>query len=210
MPYLHRNAAGDPAAFAQSFIASRLLGFDKDMRICLTPTKSETRAGVTHAYFPGMAACCSTIEYLAALHRGDIHRRGWMQVRDFATLYLPQPAFDSEAVRVLFQALRNPVAHRGIASGVWVEQGRNGVSGRRLVWKITAESKFPAFQVVAEQGVLIRDPPWPTPYTHRVRVHLRRLWIDTRNAAIQYSNDLQGSPELLSKFHRCMKQLYPL
>jgi hypothetical protein len=189
-----------------SFIDSRLRGFEKDIRICLTPVRAEHRPGVTHAYFPGLATCCATLEYLTALHRGNTEGIGWQQVRDFASAYLPQPAYNAEVVKVLFSALRHPVAHRGIASGVWVERPS---ASRRVVWKVTASALKPACSVVAEPGVVKKDSPWPTRYTHRVLVHLRRFALDLGDAAARYAQDIPKSQTLLRNFERCMHQLYP-
>jgi hypothetical protein len=147
------------------------------------------------------------LEYLTALHRGNTEGIGWQQVRDFATAYLPQPAYNAEVVKVLFIALRHPVAHRGIASGVWVERPS---ATRRVVWKVSASAIRPACSVVAEPGLIKKDSPWPTRYTHRVHVHLRRLALDLTEAAAQYSHDLPNSPALLANFERCMRQLYPV
>ncbi len=207
---IHRGAIGNTAEFAGRFIQGRLVGFEKDMQICLTPVESKARSGVTHAYFPALAACCGIVEYLAGLYRGNIRGVGWQQVADFADRYLPQPDFDRETVRVLFEAFRHPVAHRGIASGVWVDRHPGAGTGRRLTWKVLADAKRPACKVVAEVGQLRRDPPWPCPYTHRVHIHLRRLWIDIRNAANLYSKEIGKAPRLQANFEACMRQLYPI
>jgi hypothetical protein len=202
----HRGATAGPAAFAASFVAARFRGFDKDLKICLTPVAAEHRSGVTHAYFPALASCCSTLEYLTALYRGNARGIGWQQIHAFAVEYLPQPEYDVDAVKVLFNALRHPVAHRGIASGVTVEPAP---STRRIVWRITASSIRPACRLVADVGVLTKDSPWPTPYTHRVHINLRRLGLDLRSAAEDYGRDIQIKPELVANFQRCMHQLYP-
>ena len=205
----HRGAPENISEFAKRFIAGRLAGFDKDMRICLTGVPSPTRPGLTHAYFPALATCCSTLEYLTALHRGNTHGVGWQQVRDFATAYLPQPDYDAEVVRVLFDALRHPVAHRGIASGVWVDRSNGPNHGRRVVWKVSADARRPACQVLSEPGLLTRDPPWSTQYTHRVHVHLRGLWVDLRRAGTKLTKDIRSSHELQQNFLACMRQMYP-
>lgn len=179
------------------------------MKICLTPLKSVDRPGTTHAYFPALAACCGTLEYLAGLHRGNTNGIGWQQIADFADRYLPQPDFNRETVRILFDAFRHPVAHRGIASGVWVDQSRGGGWGRRLTWKISADARRPACEVVSEVGVLKKDPPWPCPYTHRVHIHLRGLWVDIRKAARLYTKDIGKNQQLQVNFEACMRQLYP-
>lgn len=205
----HRGANGNTGVFAAKFIKGRLSGFEKDMKICLTPIKSESRSGVTHAYFPALAACCGILEYLAALYLGNVRGVGWQQVADLAARYLPQPDYDRETVRVLFDAFRHPVAHRGIASGVWVDRNHGAGRGRRLTWKVLADARRPACEVVAEIGQLRRDPPWPCPYTHRVHIHLKALLIDIRSAANLYSKEMEKDRQLQANFEACMRQLYP-
>ncbi len=205
----HRGATEDTAKFAGRFIKGRLIGFEKDMQICLTPVKSKTGSGITHAYFPALAACCGILEYLAALYRGNIRGVGWPQVADWAQNFLPQPDYDRDTIRILFETFRHPVAHRGIASGVWLDRNNGAGRGRRLTWKVSADAKRPACEVVEEKGQLKRDPPWPCPYTHRVHIHLRGMWIDIRNAAILYSKKLTINQQLQTNFEACMRQLYP-
>jgi hypothetical protein len=141
---VHRGAIRDTGSFAINFIEGRLIGFEKDIDICLTPIESKTREGVTYAYFPALAACCATLEYLTALYRGNIRSVGWQQVADFGDRYLPQPDYNRETVHVLFDAFRHPVAHRGIASGVWVEPHHGAGRRRRLTWTVTADDKQPS------------------------------------------------------------------
>ena len=206
----HRGAKGDIAKFARQFIKGRLEGFEKDMRICLTPIKLKTGSGVTHAYLPALAACCGILEYLTALWRGNTRRIGWQQIADFAEHFLPQPDFNRETVRVLFEVFRHPVAHRGILSGVWVDRNNGTGAGRRLTWKVSADAKRPACEVVAETGVLRLDPPWPCSYTHRGHIHLRSLWGDIRKAATRYGNTIATDHQLQVSFNACMRQLYPV
>lgn len=205
----HRGHPGASAEFAAEFIAGRLRGFDKDMGICLTAAPSPTGRGTTHAYFPALATCCSTLEYLTSLFKGRLDGMGWQQVDEFAARFLPQPDYDRQTIRVLFSALRNPVAHRGVATGVWVDRAPDG-GRRRLTWKVSVGAKRPACQVIEEAGRLIKDPPWPSGYTHRVHVHLRGLWLDIRSAAIAYSTEVPNDHRLLANFQECMKQLYPM
>src|SRR5689334_13037380 len=144
----HRGAGGNMALFAERYVEGRLSGFEKDMKICLTPTKIKTSALVTHAYLPALAACCGILEYLTALSCGDTRRIGWQQVADFANRFLPQPEYNREAVRILFDTFRNSVAHRGIASGIWVDRNRGAGMGRRITWKVSADARRPACEVV--------------------------------------------------------------
>ena len=205
----HRDAANDMGSFASSFVLARLAGFEKDIEICLTPSPSKTRAGTTHAYFPALAACFGTIEYLTAMHRGRINRLGWHDIYRWAQNYLPQPDYDEDAIRIFFEAFRNSVAHRGIASGIWTDRKPGPNHGRRITWKVLADAKRPSIRVVAERGVLKNDPPWPCRYTHRVHIHLKSMSVDIRAAAKKFANDVKGSPELQRSFKSCMNSLYP-
>lgn len=204
---LHRGAPDDPAKFARAFLEARLKGFEKDMRICLNGIQSEDRPGLTHAYFPALTNCFGMLEYLAGLYAGKIDGLGKREVTAFAK-YLPQPDYDDEAIRILFDAFRNAVAHRGIASGVWLDPHLD-MQGRRLTWKVLADTARPALDVVASHGEIKFDSPWPCPYTHRVHIHLGRLWRDIRDSVDGYVEELVVSQVLQKKFMRCMKQLYP-
>lgn len=187
-----------------------MAGFEKDMRICLTPTRDpESSSGTTHAYLPALAACCGMLEYLTALYRGNTKGNGWQQIAEFAKRYLPQPDFDREAVRVLFDVFRHPIAHRGIASGIWIDRNPGPGAGRRVTWKVSADARRPACEVVLERGRLIFDPPWPCEYTHRGHIHLHSLRIDIRKATVRYGREVARDQQLLRRFETCMRQLYP-
>lgn len=206
---IHRGAVNDLPSFAERFIRGRIAGFEKDMDICLTPTHSKTRSGATHAYFPALGTCCGTLEYLAALYRGNIRGIGWQQVATWADHFMPQPDYDSEVIRILFDAFRHSVAHRGIASGVWIDRNQGDGLGRRLTWKILADSRRPACELVPEKGFLRKDPPWPCEYSHRVHIHLKGLQVDIRKAAVLFSKRFLADNALLANFESCMRQLYP-
>lgn len=205
----HRGSVDNPRQFAKKFILARLAGFQKDMQICLTPIPSKTRPGPTHAYFPGLAACCGTLEYMTALQSGRVDTVGWRDVAAFAAEYLPQPDYSEETIRVFVEAFRNSVAHRGIASGIWIDHKPGPDHGRRITWKIFANSKRPSIRIIPEQGTLTADPPWPCPYTHRVHIHLKALEVDIRRAGERFANEVCESPNRQKAFLRCMHRLYP-
>lgn len=205
---LHRGAPDDPAKFARAFLEARLGGFEKDMHICLQGVQSKDRRGLTHAYFPALMNCCGMLEYLAGLYVGRIDGLGKKDVIAYAK-YLPQPDYNDEVIRVLFDAFRNAVAHRGIASGVWVDPHPN-MQTRRLTWKVMADTARPALEVLANQSEIKFDSPWPCPYTHRVHIHLGRLWRDIRDSVEGYVDELATSQDLQNKFMKCMKRLYPV
>jgi hypothetical protein len=198
-----------PSLFVRRFIASRLAGFEKDMKICLTPMPSRRNARSTHAYFPALGACCGLMEYLTGLYGGNLNGIGWRQVTEWARRYLNQAHYGDDVVRVFFEAFRHSVAHRGIASGIWIDRAPGPGRGRRVTWEVTAGRTRPAVQILKDPGVLKRDPPWECPYTHRAHIHLASLKVDIRNAARRYAGEAGNDPDLLANFTSCMRQLYP-
>ena len=205
----HRGQTNNLGGFAKNFVLGRLAGFEKDMEICLRPILSKTRSGDTHAYFPALTASCGTLEYLAAMYSGRVKGLSYKEVSAWSSIYMPQPDYDSEIIRVLFDAFRNSVAHRGIASGVWVDKVHGPKNGRRLTWKISEKRMKPSIYVHEENGVLKQDPPWPCKYTHRVHIYLASMIDDIKAGAIQYSNDLESNSGLHKNFYSCMEKLYP-
>ena len=205
----HRGLAEEKGAFAKQFVLDRLAGFEKDMEICLRPIPSKTRSGDTHAYFPALTACCGTLEYLAAMHCGRVKGLGCRDVSNWSNLYLPQPDYDNETIRVLMDAFRNSVAHRGIASGVWIDRMKGDNFGRRLTWKISEDKNKPSIDIVPEEGVLKNDPPWPCKYSHRVHIYLKSMVDEIKAGAKRFAEDLNSNPELHKCFYSCMNKLYP-
>lgn len=201
----HRGANGDPKQFAQAFIAARIEGFKKDIDICLTGTPARHRSGLTHAYFPALMSCCATLEYLADLFlgRGKALSRG--DIQKYAERFLPQPAYNAEAIRVLWDLFRNGIAHHGITSGVWLDK-REDRAIRRLTWEVDCDGHA-AIAVRPDAGMLTRDPPWPTSYTHRATIHIRPLSRDIAESAERFAAALDAP--LLKNFDRCMRKLYP-
>jgi hypothetical protein len=206
----HRGLGNGAATFAERFILDRIAGFEKDIDICLTPVPSKTRRGLTHAYFPALASCCGTLEYLAGLYKGArLDTIGWRDVSTWAQRFLPQPDYAEDTVRVFVEAFRNSIAHRGIASGVWIDRKPGAGYGRRFTWKVLADSRRPAIAFIDEIKTLRNDPPWPCPYTHRAHIHLRSLSIDIRKGAMAYAKEAREDQKLNQKFFACMKELYP-
>lgn len=206
--FARRGAKNDDVLFAIKFVEGRLRGFEKDIRICLTGTK-QNDGYISHAYFPALVTCCGMLEYLAGLHCGRLDGLGKREFIAYSTKFLRQPDYDTEAIRILFDAFRNPVAHRGIASGVWVDRHRSTL-GRRLTWIIHASTNSPAIQLRATPGELRRDSPWPCQYSHRVHIYLGRLWRDIRTSADKYLIDVTSTDTLQVNFMNCMKYLYPV
>lgn len=205
-----RGAAGSIAEFAPRFVKSRIEGFSKDMKICLMGIKSKSRR-TTHAYFPALMSCCGTFEYLTSLYLGRTDPCGENELTRYAARFLPQPEYSRDMIQILLRAFRHPVAHRGIASGVWVDRNpANG--GRRLTWKLGTQSKRPALALKAETGSLKKDSPWSCPYTHRMHIHLGRLWRDIVSSAVDpkgLCDELASNETARRNFESVMRHLYP-
>jgi hypothetical protein len=169
---------------------------------------SPGRSGFTHAYFPALGASCGFLEYMAGLFNGDINGVGWQQAAAWTHRFMPQPDYDRETTRVFFSAFRHSVAHRGIATGIWVDRTKS--PHNRITWKLLANSRRPACTLVEENGTLIKDPPWPCNYTHRMHIHLKSLELDLASAVSSYTAAIAKEPALQANFSACMRQLYPI
>ena len=205
----HRGAADDIPTFAARFLAARMAGFSKDMTICLTGVPARDGSGVTHAYFPALAVCCATLEYLAGLHVGKLAGLNWKQVSVYAEAFMRQPDYNEDQVRILFEAFRNSVNHRGVASGVWVEKHHHRPI-QRVTWNVHADTRHPALELVHKPGVIRFDSPWECPYTHRMQIRLGRLWRDIHDSVGRYVAAVAAHPKLQGSFEKCMRELYPV
>lgn len=208
----YRGSGGNLEVFAPRFIADRIKGFNKDIRICLAPVPATHRKGLTHAYFPALSACCGAIEYLGALSIGIAGpiKKGLARshVQEFAGRYMPQPDYDDEAVRILWDLFRNGTAHHGITSGVWIDR-HAGQADRRLTWSVDERAVRPAVEVQERNGTLTQHPPWDCAYTHVATVRLGQLAADIRAAADQLATDIANGGEALKRFRVAMEVLYP-
>lgn len=102
--------------------------------------QQKNRPGKTFTYFPALVACCETLEYLVALHRGNTNGIGWQQVDRWVLNHLPQPDYSRDTVRVHIDAFCHSIAHRGIATGIWIDRNQGTGHGRRVTWKVMANA----------------------------------------------------------------------
>jgi hypothetical protein len=190
-------------------VSTRTSGFLKDIEICLKDTPNGIAGGYTHAYFPALAACCGFLEYMTGLHRGKLAKIGAPDIQQWAGDHLSKVNYTDDIVRVLFDGFRHSVAHRGIATGVWKDIATKHRPERRITWKLTELSAQPACQLIEEKCCLTKDPPWSSPYTHRIHISLRTLADDLADGATQFATKLRTSADLQAKFRRAMQTLYP-
>lgn len=150
-------------------------------------------------------ACCGLLEYATCFFVGRETFQGRLpDLQRFARKYLSH-GYSEDIIRVLHDLFRNSVAHRSIASGVWIDRRL----GRRIVWRVDETADEPAIEIKEEEGCLTRDSPWPCAFSHRAHIHLRTLANDLKNAIEQYAVTLKGDEKLLEHFHACMKSMYP-
>lgn len=206
----HRGSNGDPAAFAQDFIRKRAQSLRKDISICLTDTPTADGKSITHAYFPALAACCAFLEYMTGLHRGRLGGIGWDAVDTWAARYLDRTHYTRDIVRVLFDGFRHSVAHRGIATGIWLDRRLTGAPARRITWRLDEDAERPSCRLLEDVGELVQDPPWPCPHTHRMHIRLAALADDLYIGAERYATDVAQDQVLLANFKRAMQTLYPV
>lgn len=207
----HRGANGDMAEFARRFVSARMKGFEKDIKICLTAIPSESRPGNTHAYFPALMSCLGTLEYMTQLYFGRLNPCSDKEIRSYCKEFMP-PSYEADVLRVLLYAFRHPIAHRGIASGVWVDEDRRRPTQRRITWKVTEKTQAPAISIIEQVGTIERDAPWKCPYTHRAIIHIGQLATDIRESAIGvagYCARVSMNKALVDNFTKCMQELYP-
>ena len=145
---------------------------------------------------------------MTGLHRGKLSGIGWDIAAIWAAKYLDSH-YTHDIVRVLFDGFRHSVAHRGIATGIWIDRHPDGKLNRRVTWKLTEFAERPACRLVEENGVLTNDPPWPCPHTHRMHIHLAALAQDLCAGAEAYANDLARDEGLQRNFENAMTILYP-
>jgi hypothetical protein len=193
-------------SFAPEYVRQRMFGFEKDARICLTSANHPFENRPTVAFFPAVGLCCATLEHLSALYSGNTNGpRVENDIWPFSDKYLP--AYSRDSVKVLFEAIRHGVAHRGIAARVWEEKQKNRPQ-RIFTWRVSAADESPSLRILEIQGEA-SPAPWPCVYTHRIDIFLGRLWKDVRDAGNSYAHDLATDAELLPAFSRCMEKFYP-
>lgn len=182
-----------------------MAGFKKDIDICLAGAAADSSGRITYAYLPALMSCCATLEYLADLFLGRNNSLSKGDIQQYANRFMPQPDYDTEAIRILWELFRNGVAHHGITSGVWKDMKPANL-GRRLTWDIVCEEGR-AIEVRAQAGKLMVHPPWPTSYTHRAIIRLPAL---SRDVAMSAELFIQAFDEpMLANFYRVMRKLYP-
>lgn len=135
------DAPNDFALFAVKHVNDRMVGFRKDIRICLTPTTHPVTKQPTLAFSPALGTCCATLEYLSSLFLGknDPSRPG---IAEYAKNFLPD-LYNRPTIEMLYRAFRHAVAHRGIVSGVWIDES----TGNRIAWKLSDGASHPAIAV---------------------------------------------------------------
>ena len=199
---------GDSLAYANSYLDERLWQLEKDIGICLAGSRNVDDSGHEHAYFPALIACCGMLELFANLHAGSTNRKKRYDRLYSYCGFLPRHGYTKDNIHVLFGLLRNSIAHHGTAAGVW----KDPTSSRRITWELTANNTRPALELMSGAGTLTKDSFNPCPYSHRLRVRLDRFWRDIRDSVESrtgFRASLNTDAESVSRFHRCISQIFP-
>lgn len=165
----------------------------------------------TYAFSPALAVCCATLEYFSGLWRGRTYGVSPDHIGEFCEHFLPDSTLTKANTKLLFKGLRHSVAHRGAVTGVLVDNpGLPRNAQKRYVWRLNlGKHKKSAIEIHAEEGMLLRDPPWSTPYSHRVTVNLWPLFRELEILAEKLSTEIENNPDAERRFHNCMTQQYP-
>lgn len=182
------------------------------MTICLASRRLDDGKGFVHAYFPALVTCCGFLELFANLYSGDskVQKQRYDRLEAYSR-FLPGNCYTRDNLEVLYKALRNPIAHHGVASGLHEETSQQS-QRRRITWMITADTQNPALKLLAKSGTLKNDPPKDRQYSHRMCVRLGRLWRDIYDSVDMpkgYRGAVLSDPAQLKKFHRCIDQIFP-
>lgn len=188
----------------------RTTGFKKDIEICTKGYAVPGKKDKTHAYMPALITCISYLEYMASLYTGSFDATAQSKVNQYSRIFLDKNEYSTENIRILYKVFRNPIAHRGIPSGIVKDQKDNVI--RRITWKIYVRPEAKAINIKKEKGVLKRDPPWEVSYSHRGIVSIGRLWRDlvySVEGNQGFIDCLKVDMKRLDNFYKIMRILYP-
>lgn len=201
-----------PYAYARGFISRRIKTYRKDVSICLT-----RNADGSHAYMPALMASVSMLELLGGLYLGKLRDIGLRGILEYTCKFMDCTAYTEDRVAVLYELFRHKIAHLGHPYGVFdshsVSQRHVLQKYRRrwITWQINASDYKPSIDIRQQSGTLLRDSPWPVPFTHKCYISVRRLSIDI--PASVYGNSgylayLKACPDARKKFTECMYSFY--
>jgi hypothetical protein len=126
-------------AFAKMFLAGRIKGFRKDIRICL----QRDRTG-KHAYLPALMTCISFLDLLSGLHCGKLEYNGDTAFIAFGAAFLDSAQYNPDELAVLYHGFRHKIAHLGHPYAVFDTAKRlHAFQGarRRISWTIYASRR---------------------------------------------------------------------
>lgn len=209
------GSGGDLKKYAAAYLDIRMWQFQTDIEICLRGLPNPSGDSVyMHAYFPALLLCCGTFELLANLYGGSVKpgKQGEARRRRLYAYgkMMPDNCYSAENIRVLFGSMRNALAHHATGGGVWLDKESSPI--RRVVWKIYADSRYPALSIESERGLLVNHPPNVCRFTHRLHIRLDRFRCDIRDSVERpggYKERLLSSRELLTNFRCVIDSIYP-
>lgn len=203
----------DVVRFAKMFIRRRIIGFRKDIDICLT-----ANAKRSHAYMPGLMTCLSFMDLLSGLYSGKVDRHNHVHFLGYAKAFLiPTGRYDEDTLKILYIGFRHKIAHLSHPYFVFDTSRDSRIGGprKRITWTIGAAHRKPPIELIPyPTRRLMRQQPTPRKvyYDYRIKISVRSLARDaikTVRGPNGYLKRLETSPKLRAHFRKCMSEFYP-
>jgi hypothetical protein len=206
----------DVIRFAKIFIRRRVMGFRKDIDICLTANHKRS-----HAYMPGLMATLSFLDLLSGLYAGKVEGHNDRHFLDYAKAFMPPGRYNPDELKILYIGFRHKLAHLSHPYFVFdtsrdIRNRFKGMARKRVAWTICAAPRKQPLELIA-YAKRQRMKQQPTPrniyYDHRIKVSIRSLATDamkTVRGPNGYLKRLETSPALRARFRKCMSDFYPV
>lgn len=197
----------DVIRFARVFVRRRMMGFSKDINICLTSDAKDDKA-----FMPGLMATISVIDLLSGLNYGKVEGHNEVQFIQFVQEFVPG-RYDDYELKVLYIAFRHKLAHLSHPYFVLNTAKAPKLKQRAmlLTWQISSDAHEPPIRItkLRRSRLTRRQPvPWPTRMDHYMFISIRTLADDAMKMARAYVAKLKSDPDLWKKFRNCMGEFY--
>ena len=198
------------ADFAQQFLANRLEGFKKDMRVCLRPDEQEPNKV---AFFPGLLTCISLLELLSGLYAGKVTGHSPARAHAYAAQFMDPQIYSDRNVEILYGVYRHKIAHLGHPYYVF-DTGTNPTKfpgpRQRITFNVRAGGATPAVFLHKHVGIVSHlKVPWSVPFDHEAIITVTTFRDDVLDSIPNYLAAVSASPDLQQKFELCMKEFFP-
>lgn len=202
----------DLISFARKFFKEKIVGFRKEIKICLTADASRD-----HAYFPALLNCIGFLDLLSGLYAGRLEGHGLPELHKYAKRFMNAAHYDPLRLEILYLALRHKLAHLSVPYLVFDTATKPKYSGkrRRITWRVKAGKHKPPIELIEynpPRAIKRSLRPWPVSYDARIVIGLRSFQTDIINSIrgpAGFFSHLKKDAAARAHFAKCMKTLYP-